>query len=229
MESLNTNEEMPKRQNKHSGLEFRLAEGAAMKHNPILAGIVNNVWKSQIECTPEMMRRRLDSGSLFVIAYDFPTQSEAQYIREEHHIEAYDERIPIGILETIALKTGGDYNKVPNTYEKLTRNGLWTAPQKDSDTAILVDITLIETRRRNSGGEGKILIKAAKVMIPEDLNFIWTYTPNIQNLKDWHKSMGAIETGHVITSARPRYFLPDVMLMDYSRRPAHAEHSKVYH
>src|SRR3989344_3075526 len=97
-------------------LEFKLSSSVPYSDYDALCNILNKNW-SHIKVTPEMMKKRFSSGSIFLIAYS--------------------ENKPCGILETVAIKTERNLTLIPNTYDLLTNNGEWKIPVANSDTLIL--------------------------------------------------------------------------------------------
>lgn len=186
-----------------------------------LAHILNSAWGSQFEATGEIMKERINSGSLFVFSYGLPTEEEKELYECVCKTNLLPEReIPLGLLETIALRTDGDYSHIKN-YNELTNKGRWRKPEQDADTLILVDITVLETRRGKKGkGEAKTIVNFAldKLARNNVFRFIWTYTPNIKKIQKWHESLGADNTNHIIANARPNFIEPDVCLMSYTRK-----------
>lgn len=160
------------------------------------------------------MSKRINSGSLFIIAKDSATEADREYIKKELGLSINNETIPVGITETIDIKTEGDYNRIPKSHDELTNHGLWISPLPDSDTLILADVTLLSTRKGR--GLGKLLMEhALKLIAQTSYQHIWTYTPNIEKIKEWHKQLGAMDTGYVIPNARPQFAYPDVNVMRY--------------
>lgn len=184
-----------------------------------LAYILNSTWGSQFEATGEIMEKRFASGSRFVIGTSSPREEEKK-LYEEVCQEKPGKEIPIGILETIALKTNGQLRSIQRTYEDLTNHGLWRQPEEDADTLILVDVTVLESRRGKKGkGEAKKLINIAlDSLVRTQFKYVWTYTPNIEKVKKWHESLGAINTQMVVLGARDKFIEPDVCVMNYSKK-----------
>ncbi|MBI4152674.1 hypothetical protein HY495_03110 [Candidatus Woesearchaeota archaeon] len=191
-------------------------------HYPIVSAMLNEVW-TQTKATPEIMYERVRSGQLFVVGYDNPKQEELKYDRPS--LAGHQNKIPVAFLETIDLYTGGNMDCVPKSYAALTNDGHWRMPLKNADTLILVDATVLPTRRGEKGNnEAQELIRAARSMIDayqlispfDGYPFIWTYTPDIPGVKRWHEKLGARDSGYKIINARPGFSQPDVNLMDYS-------------
>ncbi|MFC1686909.1 hypothetical protein ACFL0E_00960, partial [Nanoarchaeota archaeon] len=184
-----------------------------------LAHILNSTWSSQVKTTGEIMEKRLTSGSRFTIGTSSPREEEIK-LYEEVCQDKPGEEIPVGILETIALKTDGHLRYIPRTYEELTDCGLWKPPEEDADTLILVDVTVLESRRGKKGnGEAKKLINIAlDSLVKTQFEYVWTYTPNIESVKKWHESLGAINTQLIILGARDKFSTPDVCVMNYSKK-----------
>ncbi|MDP3640119.1 MAG: hypothetical protein Q8R53_02865 [Nanoarchaeota archaeon] len=175
---------------------------------PQLAGILNAYWL-HIQVTPEMMQARLQSGSLFVAAYD-------------------DEK-PLGLLETLAFHTKGQPSAIAANYMAITNEGLWRPPEAHADTLLLVDITT--DKETWNSGFGKQFIDAALDLVAQKTPYqlIFTYTPAELGVRRWHLKNGATETYHRITCARPGHRTEEVCLMEYTaeiaRRRQHDERS----
>lgn len=200
-----------------TSLEHRLGHEVPREHDVILTSMLNNAWGSGIAVS-DTMRSRLESGQLFVLAYDYPTDSDREYLGRELGIVLGCEKIPVGILETIDLKTGGDYSAVPKDYHSLTNDGEWRKPSPDSDTTILVDVTVLASRRGSPKKEAQSIVHAARTLLGESrCGYIWSYTPDIAAVKRWHEGLGAKDSEFVIPDARPWYRVPDVNMMDYSK------------
>ncbi|PIN70600.1 hypothetical protein COV93_00795 [Candidatus Woesearchaeota archaeon CG11_big_fil_rev_8_21_14_0_20_43_8] len=206
------------------GLELRM--DAEEKHHGILAGMLNTAWGSFVTATPDIMKIRLSSGAEFFFVYDNATNDDADFIQQNYGgVVCVDERIPVAILETIGLKTDFVYDNVPKSYDLLTDNGLWKAPEMDADTIILVDITALPTRLakhvKGLGGtpkdEARKLVGYAHSHIEKNTSYdaIWTFTPNIDAVKRWHESNGASDTKYLISSARPGFKVQSVNMMSY--------------
>ncbi len=178
-----------------SGLEFRLYPESE-KDFDIIASILNKTWASLIEVTPEIIKKRLGSGSLFIFGYK--------------------EDLPISVLETVGIKTKGIFDNVPKTYNRLTNNGLWLPPSENADTIMLVDIT----SGIRCDGVGTAMIDFSLEYIAKKTYYkhAWTYTPNQDMPVKWHINRGAIDTNFVLENARPNYPFPDVGIMDYTRK-----------
>ncbi len=203
-----------------------------MTHNPLeeyyskdnlnfLAYILNSTWKSQFEATGEIMKKRINSGSLFVFMYGQPTDEEKEIYEDicKTKLEQNYE-IPLGVLETIAIKTEGNLFKVPYNYDNLTNYGNWKSPEKNSDTLVLVDITVLDTRKGKKGnGEAKTIVKyALENLISTPFEYVLTYTPKIKPVISWHEKLGAINTRQLVVQARPNFVEPDVCIMNYTKR-----------
>ena len=198
-----------------------LEEYCNIKNLDFLAYILNSTWGSQFEATGEIMKKRINSGSLFVFAYGLPTEEEKKLYEEVCEIKLKaNKEIPLGLLETITLRTEGDYGCVPR-YEILTNYGEWSEPVKDADTLIMVDLTVLKTRRGKKGqGEAKKIINFTLEQLAkaDAYQYVWTFTPKIEKVQKWHESLGARNTRHIILEARNRFKEPRVCLMDYSQK-----------
>ncbi|MBI2666022.1 hypothetical protein HYX13_00255 [Candidatus Woesearchaeota archaeon] len=201
-----------------SELKIKTGKDIPAEDNLLLTLIVNSAWKELIETDQEMMGKRLNSGNLFLAAYDLATDDDLIYGVEKGIFPPTTTPIPVGLLETIAIKTHGFYENVPKDYFSLTQNGLWQEVPKDADTLIMVDVTGLPTRTgKKSKGEVKTIITHAKNLLSElPYRHVWTFTPDIEAVRKWHESMGAIDTQYKIPCARPGWKVPAVNLMDYS-------------
>ena len=187
--------------------------------NTLLAAMLNSNWGPNIIATPEIMRGRFATGNLFVFAFDHANEEDQRFISKTYGLHvAREEIIPVGLLETIAIRTSGDYSAVPRSYDLLTDSGRWRAPAHDADTLIMVDVTTLTTRRgKNGKGEAKKIVNFTKKLVEGNENYghVWTFTPLIPEVKKWHMGLGARDTEHVIANARPGYRFSDVNLMVY--------------
>ncbi len=216
-----------------SSLEMRLVHEIPPEHYGILAAIVNNAWGWLFEATPEIIERRLKSGHPFVAAYAQKQPNE--------QIGGVDlgpyEKIPIVVLETIALRTEGNFENVPKDYFILTNSGLWLpedqnpngnyfAPpsdelwhsgSEDPDTIMMVDLTGTPSRRRVTrevseliGYTKKLFSSGTNAQLPFDPNIphIWTYSPDRAGVIRMHEDNGATDTGYIIPQSRvPKQYI----------------------
>jgi len=191
-------------------LEMRLGHEVPFEHYDILSAIANRGWDWLIEATPEMMGKRIESGHPLVVAYDSMLPDEE--IERVDLRPFYGQKIPIVLLETILLCTNGDYNAVPNTYFKLTNNGQWQPVSGSPDTVIMVDLTSSPSRR---GINEKVsqLIAFTNLLLsgqtdyelpfdPNNIEHIWTYSPDRPGVLKMHEDNGAQDTGHIIPNTR---------------------------
>lgn len=178
----------------------------------LLAHILNGAWGTLFHATPAIVRARMSSGQLFVVAHDQATPEEAAYVRDTYHHELPDNRIPIALLETIDTRTGGDPARVPHPYELLTCGGVWRAPLSNADTLVFVDLTTA-TSRQGSGAGSAVLRHA---LAHRQHRHVFTFTPDVEATRNWHLKHGARATGVRFANARPGHPTPDVQLMDYS-------------
>lgn len=178
----------------------------------LVAHILNGAWGTLFQATPAIVRARLASGQMFVIARDHASPEEAAYVRDTYHHALEDGRIPIAVLETIDAKTGGDPARVPSPYDVLTAQGRWRAPLADGDTLVFVDLTTATSRQR-SGAGAQVLRHALE---KRKHRWVYTFTPDVEAIRGWHIKQGARATGVTLKGARPGHATPDVQLMDYS-------------
>ena len=193
-----------------SSLEIRVGNEILQEHDEILAAIVNSSWGWLFNATPEIIRRRLDSGHPFVAAYDTKRPEEVLYGAD---LSGHDgKKIPTVFLETVVLRTEGRYENVPGDYFQLTNSGLWAPPVIDPDTVIMVDITATPSRKGLNPGVGKV-IEYAKALFNGSINHsfpfdmrgiehIWTYSPDDRRVRIMHERNGAKDTGFTIPYSR---------------------------
>ena len=210
------------------------AKDVPEQHYFLLAELLNTAWKDLIVTTPEHLRSRFASGNKFFIAYGEPALvdkeklaseygialpelsglSVASKLPEEENKEVNKEDIPLGLLETIALKTQGVIYRVPRTYAELTNSGFWRPPEEKADTIIMVDVTKIPTVKEDVAS---FLMGAVKYFLHDSsLWSAWTFTPDIDAVKKWHESFGAKDTRYGFPNARQGWKQPAVNIMDYS-------------
>ena len=176
-------------------LEFKLSSQVPDSDFNALCEILNKNW-SHLKVTPEIMKKRFASGSLFLITY-------------------YENK-PCGILETIALKTNRNLTLIPNNYNLLTNNGNWLPQAMNADTLILVDIT-IDQSFAGKGLGSKIIEHSLNYLAENTIyQYIFTYTPNEPNVIAWHMKNGAKDSRYNIQKARVGHKVEDVIVMDYS-------------
>ena len=193
-----------------SSLEMRLGHEIPPEHYGILAAILNPSWGWLFEATPEIIGKRLQSGHPFVVAYDEKQPDEKM---EGVDLSHYDgQKIPIVSLETVALRTEGNYENVPKDYFSLTNGGLWAPSPENPDTVVMVDLTSNPSRWRVTR-EVRALIDFTKRLLsgetryelpfnPEDIEHIWTYSPDRPAVIRMHTDNGAKDTGFTINNSR---------------------------
>lgn len=187
---------------------------------PILSILLNAAWGSLLRHDLPVLRARFASGQLFVVARDHPTPAERHHLKHAHRLIVHESAlIPLGILETIDLQTSGDPCHISRTYHSMTENGRWRTSRPDSDTLILVDLTVAESRR--SEGIAGQLLRGGLLVRPPNLIHAMTYSPARPEVVAWHEHHGATSTGFRINGARPGHDPPDVIVMRYpSRAPS---------
>lgn len=180
----------------------------------LLVQILNGAWGAFFPATPALLAGRLASRQLFVVGRGEANPAELAYVRATYGLEPVDGVIPLGILETIDADTGGDPARVPVPYAALTTAGRWREPLAHADTLVFVDLTTATSRQRS--GLGRDLVAFALGQRAPHHRHVYTYTPDVPALREWHRKRGARETGVVLKGARPGHSVPDVALMDYS-------------
>ena len=176
----------------------------------IITSMLSECWNVKI--SQKVMQLRLASGQMFFIAFDSAVQEDAE--KYNAHL---GEIIPVGLIETIDIKTLGSYSLVPKTYCALTEAMLWRSPMKMSDTLILTDITMLPTHRGKNIGRELVQHCLKSATHTGRYDYIWTYTPDIAKIKDWHIRNGAVDSNYKIPGAREFCSTPDVNIMDYSK------------
>lgn len=171
-----------------------------------IAELVNSEWKSVINVNADLIRRRFHGGQMFIVGYH--------------------ENRPVSILETMLIR--GPTPEIPEDacYEQLTGNGTFelTAFNKgECKLLVLVDITA-----REGKGFGKETLNFSLDHVARNTNieFVWSYTPDISAVKKFHLGMGADSVGRKILNARKNYEPkrgsmpgdnpPDVIPFDYA-------------
>lgn len=198
-----------------SDLELHLADSVDRADYHFLAEFLSSEWNLNV--TAEMMKSRMRSGALFIVAYADLTEQDISCMADfwEKPL-AHGRKFPIGIVQTTDIITDGDYSVVPGGYDSLTNGGVWHRRNEKSDTLILADITVLRSRRgRDGNGEASRMVNTAKGLASAMYCHVWTYTPDIEAVKRWHMGNGARDTGHKIRGARPNYAQPDVNVMEY--------------
>ncbi len=209
----------------------------------IAATILNAYWGTQIYATPDMVQERFSGKQLFIFKYDSPTKNDKEYFSENGIKLKNNKKYIVGILETMAIYTGGDLDNMPRTYEEATGEGLFKrvireidyetnskgilVPRKP-DTLVPVDVSVSRTRTgKRSNGEGPSMIEEAKQKAPElPYKYIFTFTPLMLAVQGWHHGLEAEYTDYVIENARSKLEMKKVLPgdnpkhvgpMDYSR------------
>ena len=186
----------------------------------IVACILNEHWDPPIHADGAIIRKRLQSQNRFFIAYDFYTDVDKEHVNQFGMTCYEDKKYPIGILETISLKTEGNIDLVPKTYNELTNNGTFNKYTENPDTLILVDITFMPTRTAlGSNGEAKATVNyALKQSTFSTYEHIWTFTPQVHSIQRWHKRCGAEQTDQVFLYAREGHKNPHVRMLSYDKK-----------
>jgi len=217
--------------NKASDLEICIASEVTEKDLRLSTLILNGPWGDFFLVNEKIMEERFSNDPLFITVYDYPTELEQMILSRDHAIETRpDEKILIGLVESVKLKTKNKYDNVPQNYFDLTNNGYWSPSEQDADTVILVDITFLKTRMGKKGkGEASETIGETRDIIfrEKGIKNIWTYTPKIESVMKWHMGLGAKDTGYLIENARPGFSAPDVNIMSYSE-PNNMNRGRVY-
>ena len=192
-------------------LDFRLNKEIHERDLELLAATLNDAWGWLVQINTKIMQQRLESGAQIIAAYD--SKKDDEEIRGVD-LSNFDGEIPIVLLETVLLKTGGNYEKVPLLYRELTNNGLFMPPPPNPDTVMFVDLTAIPSRRGlNGNGEIKKTLEFALDYFSgrayqkppfnlAKIEYPWTFTPDIRGLVLMHVNCGARDSNHVINGAR---------------------------
>ena len=201
------------------------------QHYALLADILNSAWKDLIVTAHEQIKFRFASGNKFFIVYGEPALVDKEKLAQEYGIALPEEsitssegitsesntpseNIPLGLLETIAIKTQGVISRVPKTYAELTHAGNWKPPENGADTIIMVDATKLPTA---PSSVTEYMMSAVKdFLLNSQFRYAWTFTPDIEAVKKWHQGFGAKDTQYRIPHARQGWKEPGVNCMDYS-------------
>ena len=185
------------------------------QHYLLLANLLNTAWKDLILTTPEHIKSRFASGNKFLAVYGKPNMMGEEHLTKIYGNIPLEENLPLGLLETIALRTLGNMDLVPKNYKELTNDGFWKNPVEKADTLIMVDVTKIPFGPKEVP---ELLMTSIKNFLQQSsFEYAWTYTPNIKNIKQWHETFGAIDSHYILPYARPGWKEPAVNFMDYSR------------
>lgn len=187
----------------------------------MFADVYNSHWRSYFPLTPEMLKRRLESGHLF--------------------IGVKDGEMPALLLQTLSLEvplediiqqtTDGDYFEAArkicarieycyknrrgiDLYRRLTNDGNWTSLPNAPNILWLMDITSI--KKINGLSLADVAIDLVKSLIvgpldapvpgnPEKIQVILTFTPDIERIMQLHLEHFAFNTGHEIPDGRLGY------------------------
>ncbi len=184
----------------------------------IVTNMLNKSWSTNL--MPSELNKRLKRGSLFFLVNDIATEEDIAYLKE-CNIKIHKENITVGLVEAIDANTYGNYDNIPKDYDLLTNNKQWRSPIAYSDTIILADITLLKTRRGGDLGRQLMEYTLRTIKNERSYKYIFSYTPNIEKIKDWHEKLGAKDTKYIIKNARPWSDSKDVNMMDYSQITKH--------
>lgn len=197
-------------------MELTAIEGRATDTDvALLVHILNGAWGRFHAVDAAQLARRFASGHLFVVVRDRASREELEYVRATYGLEPPDGTIPIGLLETIDAITAGDARRVPVPFARLTDGGGWRAPLARADTLIFVDLTTATSRQKS--GIGRDIVRFALGRRKPHHKHIFTFTPNVDAIVQWHLKRGAAHSGVLLPGARPGHAQPDVAVMDYSR------------
>lgn len=196
----------------NDSLEIRLGHEIPIEDYGILAASLNDAWDWVFEATPRIIGQRFESGHPFLVAYG-PKKPDETFDGVDLSVYANGRQMPLVFLETIALRTDGDYRLVPRDYFSLTANGLWAPPPEDADTIIMVDLTSNPARKRATA-EVSELVGYAKELFSgnthdhefpfdmEQIAYVWTYSPDRKGVQRIHSNNGATATNYRILDAR---------------------------
>lgn len=152
-----------------------------------IAELANSEWVSVIKANADLMRRRFHGGQMFMVGYH--------------------ENKPVSVLETMLIRCSKP--KIPEeaTYERLTGNGTfeWTDfNEGEYKLLVLVDLTTSLTTKKGFGGE-TLNYSLDHIAQNTDIEFVWSYTPDISAVKKIHLNMDASSVGMRILNAREKY------------------------
>lgn len=178
----------------------------------LLVDMLNRTWNTGT--TMGQFRERAVSGSPLFVADDMLAEKDVFCM--SYPLLCSGKVMPVGLVETLAIRTGGIYENVPRDYRSLTNGGWWNKITGEEDTLLFVDVTTLETRRGTGLGNELMQYALRWTRKNKDYRYLWTYTPNIDKVIKWHESLGAKNTGCVIKDARPQFNVHDVVIMEYS-------------
>jgi len=179
-------------------LDIKVGKGIPRADHPLLADIVDGPWGWMLPVEQGIIAQRISSESPLIATYDV---NDGDWIVKEKSLE--QEKIPVVFLEIVIAKTGGKLEHVPRNYWALTNEGRWGAAPSDADTAILVDITNILSRRGKRNGKDEVgeTVGFTKNYL-EGLPHICTYSPYFGGVIGMHQRYGALDSGYTIPFAR---------------------------
>ncbi len=183
--------------------------------------VYNSHWRSYFPLTPEMFRKRLESGHLFIgveqdnkpilllqtISLDIPLEDIIRQTADEDYFRIA-RKVCSRIEHAYSNKGGIDL------YRRLTNNGNWTPVPNTPSVLWLMDITSIKRLEGLSpadiaiGFVKSLIIKPLDVPVPGNLKqiqIVLTFTPDIEKILYWHLEHYAFDTGHKIPYGRVGY------------------------
>lgn len=185
------------------------------------ADIFNSHWRSYFPLTPEMFRKRLESGHLFIgvkqddrpilllqtLSLDVPLEDIVRQTSDEDCVRIAS-RVCSKIERAYSDKEGIDL------YRRLTNNGNWAPVPSNPNVLWLMDITSIRKVDGTSAADiaidfvKSLIIKPIDIPVPgnpKKIQIVLTFTPDIEKILYWHLEHYAFDTGYKIPNGRIGY------------------------
>ncbi len=156
----------------------------------IFLEILQNAWKDYAPRDTEQFEIRIKNSRGAIIGAFYKGKASA-------------------VVEPLFLNTAGDAENVPADFFSLTGNGDWSTHKADSDSVILVDLTV--DPRMHGLGIANSIIEHAKALY-WDTHHVMTYSP--ETAESLHKRHGAYPARR-IENGRPNFTNPNVVVMQY--------------
>ncbi|MBU0470246.1 MAG: hypothetical protein KKA62_05795 [Nanoarchaeota archaeon] len=160
-----------------------LIQKATTRDLELLTELWNSRWEPN-KVSPNLMKRRITSGETIIVGYEG--------------------KIPKALLETVLIFY--DTITIPEdaTFDHLTNNGTWAnLPYRTGKNEILL---LVDVSAEGKGNGAELITKSLDYLAQHtSLEHIFTVTPEVLKIRQWHHSLGAEETDFVVQKARPGY------------------------
>lgn len=200
-----------------SGLECRILE-PGLPDSDIAACVNahNQEWSDFFRLTPDIFKRRLDSGELFLGAYK---DGELLGFLEttSHRVIGLDEPIPQDNQFEFAKKIAKRAcNEIKGSYLEIASVGPYRPRFDKSNVMLLMDINVLKSHRQFGYGGNLVnfllsLLLHERISRPaqlSDIIVVPTLTPELQGPMNFHAKYGAFDTGYTRENVRPGYTQP---------------------